>query len=74
MLEIKNIYKNFGGLKAVNNASMKVEKGSITINGISLTIANVNKDNFIVSIIPYTYKHTNLSTLNVPISYHRPVA
>jgi len=30
MLEIKNIQKNFGGLKAVNNASMKVDKGSIT--------------------------------------------
>ena len=30
MLEIKNIHKNFGGLQAVNNASMKVEKGSIT--------------------------------------------
>tara|TARA_B110000116_G_scaffold269399_1_gene285299 strand:+ start:1090 stop:1869 length:780 start_codon:yes stop_codon:yes gene_type:complete len=30
MLEIKNIHKNFGGLKAVNNASMKVSKGSIT--------------------------------------------
>ena len=30
MLEIKNINKNFGGLKAVNNASMKIEKGSIT--------------------------------------------
>ena len=30
MLNIKNIHKNFGGLKAVNNASMEVEKGSIT--------------------------------------------
>ena len=30
MLEIKNINKNFGGLRAVNNASMKIEKGSIT--------------------------------------------
>ncbi len=30
MLEIKNLHKNFGGLKAVNNASMKVAKGSIT--------------------------------------------
>ena len=30
MLEIKNIHKNFGGLKAVNGASVKVEKGSIT--------------------------------------------
>ena len=30
MLEIRNINKNFGGLRAVNNASMKIEKGSIT--------------------------------------------
>ena len=30
MLEIKNVHKNFGGLKAVNNASMRVEKGTIT--------------------------------------------
>ena len=30
MLEIKNIYKNFGGLKAVNNVTLKVNQGSIT--------------------------------------------
>ena len=30
MLEIRNINKNFGGLRAVNNASMNIEKGSIT--------------------------------------------
>jgi ABC-type branched-chain amino acid transport systems, ATPase component len=30
MLEIKNINKNFGGLRAVNNASMNIDKGSIT--------------------------------------------
>ena len=40
-----------------------VEKGSISINGISLTIANVFKDSFMISIIPYTYENTNLSLL-----------
>ena len=42
-----------------------VEKGSITINGISLTIANVYEDCFTVSIIPYTFENTNLSILKV---------
>ena len=41
-----------------------VEKGSIAINGISLTIANVYDDCFTVSILPYTFKNTNLSILN----------
>ena len=36
------------------------EKGSITINGISLTIANVDKNSFIISIVPYTFQNTNL--------------
>ena len=42
-----------------------VEKGSIAINGISLTIANVKGDAFDISIIPYTYKNTNLSNLKI---------
>ena len=37
-----------------------VEKGSISVNGISLTISNVKFDKFSVSIIPHTYKNTNL--------------
>tara|TARA_Y100001970_G_C14077814_1_gene772997 strand:- start:578 stop:1174 length:597 start_codon:yes stop_codon:yes gene_type:complete len=37
-----------------------VEKGSITINGISLTIANVDENSFSISIIPHTYLNTNL--------------
>lgn len=37
-----------------------VEKGSITINGISLTAFNVSNESFEVAIIPYTYEHTNL--------------
>ena len=37
-----------------------VEKGSIAVNGISLTVANVSHDNFSISIIPHTYKNSNL--------------
>lgn len=38
-----------------------VEKGSVTIDGISLTVAEVEKDNFSVSIIPHTFQETILS-------------
>lgn len=41
-------------------ASLLVEKGSISLNGISLTIFNVTDDSFCVAIIPYTYEHTNM--------------
>ena len=44
-------------------ASLIIEKGSITVNGISLTIFNVSSDSFTVAIIPYTMEHTNLSQL-----------
>jgi riboflavin synthase len=37
-----------------------IEKGSISINGISLTAFNVNSNEFEVAIIPYTYEHTNI--------------
>lgn len=40
-----------------------IEKGSICINGISLTAFNVRKKSFTVAIIPYTLKHTNLKYL-----------
>ena len=40
-----------------------VEKGSITINGVSLTIAKIIKNNFIISIVPHTLKLTNLVNL-----------
>jgi riboflavin synthase len=40
-----------------------IEKGSICINGISLTIFNVGIKTFTVAIIPYTYNHTNLHLL-----------
>lgn len=41
-------------------SNLLVEKGSITINGISLTAFDVGGDHFTVTIIPYTYIHTNL--------------
>jgi len=40
-----------------------IEKGSISLNGISLTIFNVQEDGFTVAIIPYTYEHTNMKEL-----------
>jgi riboflavin synthase len=44
-------------------ASLIIEKGSIAINGISLTIFNVSKTTFDVAIIPYTFEHTNMNLL-----------
>lgn len=46
-------------------ASLIIEKGSISLNGISLTIFNVTTDRFTVAIIPYTYQHTNMKQLKV---------
>ena len=40
--------------------NVTVEKGSICVNGISLTVVNSEADEFSVFIIPYTYEHTNL--------------
>lgn len=42
-----------------------VEKGSICINGVSLTAFNVNDFQFTVAIIPYTFEHTNFKTLHL---------
>lgn len=45
------------------NAKYIVNKGSICINGISLTVVNCVDDTFSVAIIPYTYEHTNLHSV-----------
>jgi riboflavin synthase len=42
-------------------ATLIIEKGSISINGISLTIFNVTETTFDVAIIPYTFEHTNMN-------------
>jgi riboflavin synthase len=41
---------------------MTVEKGSVTVNGVSLTVVNSKDDSFQVAIIPYTQEHTNFHT------------
>ena len=42
-----------------------VDKGSVTVNGVSLTVCNPTDDTFQVAIIPYTYEHTNFHTFKV---------
>lgn len=46
-----------------NFASLIIEKGSICVNGTSLTAFNVSEENFTVAIIPYTFAHTNFHSL-----------
>jgi riboflavin synthase len=45
--------------------NITVEKGSICVNGVSLTCFNSKDDGFTVAIIPYTYEHTNFHQLKV---------
>lgn len=47
------------------NDNITVEKGSITVNGVSLTVVNSQKNSFQVAIIPYTYEHTNFHQIKV---------
>lgn len=47
------------------NGNVTVEKGSVSVNGISLTVVNSEMDEFSVFIIPYTFEHTNLHEVNV---------
>jgi riboflavin synthase len=42
-------------------AALIIEKGSVCMNGISLTAFNVDRDGFSVAVIPYTFSHTNIS-------------
>ena len=44
---------------------MTVEKGSVTVNGVSLTVCDSEPESFRVAIIPYTFEHTNFRTLTV---------
>ncbi|MBB6610256.1 riboflavin synthase [Pontibacter sp. Tf4] len=45
------------------SGNVTVEKGSICVNGISLTVVNSQADRFSVAIIPFTYEHTNLHSV-----------
>ena len=45
--------------------NITVEKGSITVNGVSLTVVNSKTEEFSVAIIPYTYDHTNFKEIKI---------
>jgi len=47
------------------SGNITVEKGSICVNGISLTVINSKENYFSVAIIPYTYEHTNMQNLKI---------
>src|SRR5690554_2434324 len=48
-----------------NTEFSTVEKGSITVNGVSLTVVDSKESQFSVAIIPYTYEHTNFKEIKV---------
>jgi riboflavin synthase len=48
---------------SLNNIT--IEKGSITVNGTSLTVVNSKRNSFSVAIIPFTYEHTNFNTFEI---------
>lgn len=49
--------------ESLNNIT--IEKGSITVNGVSLTVVNSEKNKFSVAIIPYTHEHTNFKSFKI---------
>lgn len=56
-------YFTFKYDRKLNNIT--IEKGSITINGVSLTVLNSKEDEFSVAIIPYTFEHTNFKDFTI---------
>ncbi len=61
------LIKGVGGILTINKPSALskfiVHKGSVTVNGVSLTISKVKKKSFEISLIPFTLNHTNLGNL-----------
>ena len=52
-------------LEKAQQGYMTVEKGSVTVNGVSLTVVNSKNNSFQVAIIPYTYNETNFHTFKI---------
>ena len=66
----KNIFEKNGSWEFTfeidpSFSTLIIEKGSIAVNGISLTIFNVTNTHFTVAIIPYTFEHTNIHFLKI---------
>ncbi len=49
----------------VRRGYFTVDKGSVTVNGVSLTVCEPREDRFTVAIIPYTREHTNFKTIDI---------
>ncbi len=64
ILELENSWEYHFEKKFNKNNKFIVEKGSISINGISLTVAKVENNTFMISVIDHTFHHTNLKFLN----------
>ena len=64
ILELENSWEYHFEKKFNKNNRFIVEKGSISINGISLTVAKVENDTFMISVIDHTFNQTNLKFLN----------
>ncbi|HEY5499691.1 MAG TPA: riboflavin synthase [Bacteroidales bacterium] len=58
-------FKNPLDVEKAKMGYVTVEKGSVTVNGVSLTVCNSKDNSFEVSIIPYTYEHTNFKQFKV---------
>ena len=56
-------YKN--DVEMARRGYFTVDKGSVTVNGVSLTVCNPTDDSFQVCIIPYTFEHTNFHAIKV---------
>jgi riboflavin synthase len=56
-------YYTFEYDEALENIT--IEKGSVTVNGVSLTVVDSRKNEFSVAIIPYTFEHTNFKNFKV---------
>ncbi len=65
LLKIEKLDNFYNMYFETNDTKYIVKKGSITINGISLTIADVNETCFKIAVIPHTYEHTTLKNLNI---------
>lgn len=68
LAKVKNIQKlsDFYNIEFESEADLSkyiAKKGSVSINGISLTVADINSNGFMVAVIPHTFENTNLSNL-----------
>ncbi len=65
IIDEKGSWRYYFTFNDKNHIHSTVEKGSICVNGVSLTVVDSNESDFSVSIIPYTQEHTNFHCLEV---------